>query len=312
MKKISVIVPCKNEELNIKNCYDEIKKVLEKYNTEFDYEIIFIDNASNDKTVEEIKKLTSIDKKLKAIINSRDFGQVRSPYYAMLQATGDVIISVNSDMQTPINLIEDFVEEWKKGYLMVLAIRNESHESLFLKTFKNLYYKILAKISNVDVFPNFIGFGLYDSKIIEIFRKIKTINPYLRGMVSEVGFKKKFIYYDEPKRIHGKTKNNFFSFLDLALIGFTSYSKAPLRLVTLVGTFFSLIFFTVSLIYLILKIIYWNEFELGFAPILIGIFFIGSIQLLSIGVIGEYIGAIFEDVKDRPIVIEKERINFDK
>lgn len=310
IKKISIITPCFNEEENIFFCYESVKKIFIDLNN-YDYEHIFIDNASNDNSVPILKKIAGKDKKVKIIINSRNFGLSRSPYYGMLQMTGDAAIPIVADLQTPPSLIPKMISKWEKGNKIVIAIRKSMKEGFLLRVIRNLFYELINKISKIEQSKHFIGYGLFDKKIIEVMKQFNDPTPYFRGIIYEIGFSKAYIEYDQPKRKYGNSKNNFFDLLELAFLGFTSYSTAPLRLMTLFGFVSSIISFILGLIYLIYKIIYWENFEIGIAPIIIGIFTFCSIQMMFLGIIGEYIKLIVENVKKRPLVIEEERINFE-
>ena len=309
MKKISVVVPCYNEEENIENICMAITKELEKLNN-YDYEIIFIDNDSKDKTKELIEKQCNKNKKIKAIFNARNFGQFNSPYYAMLNSTGDCTILICADFQDPVEMIPQFIKEWENGYKIVIGIKKDSQESKIMYFFRSCYYKIIKKFSNIEQIEHFTGFGLYDKQFIDILRNLDDSTPYLRGIVAELGFKRKEIPYKQPNRKAGKTHNNFYTLYDAAMLGFTSYTKIGLRLATFFGMIVGILSFIIGLVYLVLKLIYWDRFVAGMAPIIIGIFFLGALQLLFIGFLGEYILSINQKVMKRPLVIEEKRINF--
>lgn len=309
MKKISVVVPCYNEEENIENICMAITKELEKLNN-YDYEIIFIDNDSKDKTKELIEKQCNKNKKIKAIFNARNFGQFNSPYYAMLNSTGDCTILICADFQDPVEMIPQFIKEWENGYKIVIGIKKDSQESKIMYFFRSCYYKIIKKFSNIEQIEHFTGFGLYDKQFIDILRNLDDSTPYLRGIVAELGFKRKEIPYKQPNRKAGKTHNNFYTLYDAAMLGFTSYTKIGLRLATFFGMIVGILSFIIGIVYLVLKLIYWDRFVAGMAPIIIGIFFLGALQLLFIGFLGEYILSINQKVMKRPLVIEEKRINF--
>jgi len=312
MKKlISVVTPCYNEEGNVRLLYNEVKIVFEKL-TEYDYEHIFIDNASKDKTVSILKEIASNDKNVKIIVNVRNFGHLRSPFYGLLQAKGDAIILIVSDLQDPPSLIMEFVKKWEEGYKVVVGIKNQSEENFIMFATRKLYYNCLDKLSDVSQIKNFTGFGLYDRKIIEILRDVSDPNPYFRGLISEMGYDVCSIEYKQPTRKRGITKNNFYSLYDVAMMGITNHTKVPLRLAAMIGFSVSIISLLVAIIYTIYKIAFWDRFSVGIAPLVIGIFFFSSIQLFFIGVIGEYIGSIYTQVLKRPLVIERERINFEE
>ncbi|MDI6731709.1 MAG: glycosyltransferase family 2 protein [Candidatus Margulisbacteria bacterium] len=309
MKLISIVTPCFNEEANVAEIYQQVKKpfaVLPGYS----YEHIFIDNASKDQTVPILKDIAAHDHKVKIIVNTRNFGHIRSPYYALLQAKGDAVISLSADMQDPPPLILDFVKKWEEGYKIVVGVKKKSQESRFMFGVRKLFYKIISGLSEIEQITNFAGFGLYDKKVIEILRTIDDPYPYFRGLISDIGFDIAKIEYVQPKRSRGITKNNFYSLYDMAMLGITNHSKVPLRLATMLGFIVALLSFIVALIYFIYKLIFWSGFELGLAPLVIGLFFFSSVQLFFIGIIGEYIGSIHTQVLKRPLVIEKERVNF--
>lgn len=311
-KKISVTSSCYNEESNIEELYLKVKEQMEKFGDKYDYEQIFIDNCSTDRTAEKLRELAKQDKRVKVVLNSRNFGHIKSPFYAMMIATGDAVIHLASDLQDPPELISDFIKKWEEGYKIVIGIKNQSKENFFMFTLRKLFYKVIQTISddNTGLISNFTGFGLYDKQVIEAIKQIEDPYPYFRGMVAEVGFEKYMIPFVQPLRKGGKTKNNFYSLYDCAINGIVKHSKVPLRLMTFIGFLMSVFSMLMAFAYLIYKLLYWDNFELGMAPVAIGLFFFGSIQLFSIGILGEYIGAIYTKVNKKPLVIEKERINF--
>lgn len=309
MKKISIVTACYNEEENVAALVEAVREEFKKL-PEYDYEHIFIDNCSVDNTVPILKSICQKDKRVKVIINSRNFGHIRSPFYGLLEADGDAVMSLVADFQDPPELIKDFIEKWEEGYKIVVGVKKKSMERKGVFALRKIYYRMVRKMAEVDLIDSFTGFGLYDEKIIEVLRQIEDPYPYFRGLICEIGFEKAFIEYEQPKRKKGKTKNNFISLFDMAMTGFTSTSKVPMRIATLSGFVMSLLSLIVMLIYLVLKLVKWYTFEAGTAPILIGVFFFASVQLFFIGVIGEYIAAINTRVIKRPLVIEKERINF--
>lgn len=308
-KLISVMTPCFNEEENVDKIYQEIKKIFIKY-PNYCYEHVFIDNCSKDKTVEILKRIAKKDKNVKIIINARNFGQVRSPYYGILQCNGEAVIPIPCDLQDPPSLIPIFLKNWEDGNQIVIAIKNKSKENPFLFATRKIFYRVIKKISETDHISNFTGYGLYDKDFINVIRKLNDPYPYFRGLVSELGSNRVEIPYTQARRSGGKTTNNFFSLYDVAMLGFVNHSKLPLRIASFIGFGVALLSLAVALIYLILKLLNWGEFDLGLAPLVIGLFFFSAIQLIFIGIIGEYIGAIYTQVKSRPLVIEKERINF--
>ena len=310
MKKISIVTPCYNEEDNVHKLYMTVKEIFQSY-PQYQYEHIFIDNSSEDRTVSILKDISSCDKNVKVIVNARNFGHIRSPYYGLLQATGDAIISMAADFQEPPSLIPELLEEWEAGFKIVMAIKVKSKEHKLLFTIRKMYYSLVRKISDVQLIDNFTGFGLYDKKIIEVLTGLNENYPYFRGLISEIGFERATVEFVQPRRERGITKNNFYTLYDMAMLGITSFSKVPLRLATMTGFTIAGLSLLVALIYFIMKFIFWQTFSLGLAPIVIGLFFFSSVQLIFIGIIGEYLGTIYTKVTNRPLVIEKERINFD-
>lgn len=311
MKKISILIPCYNEEMNIIPISQAILAILNDELCNYDYEIVFADNCSTDSTRERIRALCHQNSKIKAIFNARNFGQFNSPYYAMQQLNGDCVILICCDFQDPVELIPQFIKEWEKGYKIVAAIKKTSKENKFMRFLRTCYYKLIKKMSEVEQIEHFTGVGLYDREFLEIMKSLNDPIPFLRGVVAELGYKRKDIEYEQKKRKYGKTHNNWYSLYDGAMLSFTSYTKIGLRIATILGFISSGIIFFISIIYLILKLLYWNDFQTGIAPIVIGIFLVGSIQLFFIGLIGEYILSINTRLMNRPLVIEEERINFD-
>jgi len=309
MKLISIVTPCYNEEENVKNLYQQVKAVFDGL-PEYQYEHIFIDNSSIDKTVAILKGLAKEDKNVKIIVNIRNFGHIRSPYYGLLQSNGDAAILMAADLQDPPKLVVDFVRKWEEGYKIVIGTKNKSNENKLMFFIRKIFYHLISKISETNQIKNFTGFGLYDRSFVDILKKIEEPYPYFRGLVSELGFNIIEIPFVQPKRDKGKTNNNFYTLYDMAMLGFVNYSKLPLRLSSFIGFAVAIISVLVALAYLIYKLIFWDEFQLGMAPLVTGIFFLGGVQLFFLGIIGEYIGTIFTQVKNRPLVIEKERINF--
>lgn len=308
-KLISIVTPCFNEEENVEILHEQIVESMTNL-PQYDYEHIFIDNASTDQTIPLLRKLAANDKHVKVILNSRNFGHIRSPYYGLLQANGDAVISMASDLQDPPSMIKDFVTKWEEGFKVVMGVKTSSKEAKFVYTFRTMYYKVLSKLSNVQLVENFTGFGCYDQQVIEILRQIDDPYPYFRGLIADIGFPTAKIEFNQPKRQKGITKNNFYTLYDIAMLGFTNNTKVPLRLATMLGFFSAIVSFIIGLFYLVYKLVNWQNFQLGSAPIVIGLFFFGAIQLLFLGIVGEYIGAIYTQVLHRPLVIEKERINF--
>jgi glycosyltransferase involved in cell wall biosynthesis len=305
---ISIITPCFNEIENIDELCDRIKSVM--VNCDYNYEHIVIDNHSTDGTINRLKSLAEKDSRIKVIINARNFGHTKSPYYALLQSKGDAVVLIASDLQDPPELIPDFIKHWEKGFKIVLAIKPSSDESRIMFFIRKIYYSLITKISDVALVKNATGAGLFDAKVIEILRKIEDPNPYFRGLLCEIGYPIATIPFNQPARKKGITKNNFFTLYDLAVLGITNHSKLPIRLMAMCGFLLSFVSIIVATIFLILKLMYWNSFQLGTAPILIGIFFFAAIQTFCLGVLGEYIGSIHSQVRKMPLVVEQERINF--
>ena len=312
MKKISILIPCYNEEENVVPLSKEIIRTFESDLSLYDYEIVFIDNYSTDNTRFLVRDLCKINKKIKAIFNAKNFGQNNSPYYGMCQTTGDCVILLCADFQDPIELIPTLINEWENGHKIVSCIKNKSKENKFIRLLRTCYYKTIKKMSDVEQIEHFTGFGLYDRSFIEVMKSLQDPIPFLRGVVAEMGFKRKEINYEQQKRKAGKTKNNWYSLYDLAMLSFTSYTKVGLRIASISGFIIGAITLIVALVYFILKLIYWDNFPVGIAPLIIGVFFFGSLQLFFIGFIGEYIMAINTRLRlmNRPLVIEEERINF--
>ena len=310
MKKISVLIPCYNEEENVVPISEAVIKTLQKDLTEYDYELVFIDNDSQDHTRSLIRQLCDENPKIKAIFNARNFGQFNSPYYGMLQITGDCVIEMVADFQDPVELIPQYVHEWEKGYKIVIGIKTSSKENRLMYWLRGCYYKMMKKLSDVEQIEQFTGSGLYDRDFIEVLRNLDDPTPFLRGIVAELGFKIKQIPYEQPKRRAGETKNHFYQLYDAAMLSITSYTKAGLRLATIFGSICSLISMVVAVVYLVMKLMYWDRFPAGMAPVLIGMCFLGSVQIFFIGLMGEYILSINARVMKRPLVIEEERLNF--
>jgi glycosyltransferase involved in cell wall biosynthesis len=309
-KLLSVVSGCYNEEENVRECYEQVKKVFQEIGR-YRYEHIFIDNASKDGTVAILREIAAKDKNVKVIVNARNFGHIRSPYHALVQARGDAVISVVSDLQDPPELIKEFVKKWEEGFLVVIAIKQESEESPLFFAIRKLYYEIVSGLAEIELNKNATGFGLYDRRFVDILAEMDDPYPYFRGLVSEIGFPVAKIPYHQPMRKRGITSNNFYRLYDMAMLGITNHSKVPLRLATMVGFAVSFLSLLVALAYLVFKLLYWNRFSLGLAPLEIGLFFFGSVQLFFIGILGEYIGAIHTQVQKRPHVVELERINFE-
>lgn len=306
------MVPCYNEEENVVPLSEALIAMFAKDLPNYDYEIIFIDNDSKDATRVLLRQLCAGNKKIKAIFNAKNFGQFNSPYHGLLQMTGDCVVSVCADFQDPIEMVPKFVAEWEKGYKIVCGIKTSSKESKIMYALRGMYYKTIKKMSSVEQIEQFTGFGLYDKSFIQVMRDLKDPIPFIRGIVAELGFKRKDIEYEQPQRRAGKTKNNWYSLYDAAMLSFTSYTKVGLRIATFGGFFCSALSVLTALVYLILKLCNWYGFEAGMAPVIIGVFLIGGLQLFFIGLLGEYIMNINTRVMNRPLVVEEERINFDE
>lgn len=311
MKKISVLIPTYNEEKNVVPLSEEIINIFNNELNNYKYEIIFIDNYSNDNTRLNIIKLCKENKNIKAIFNAKNFGWTKSPYYGLLQMTGDCVIVMCADFQDPPKMMVDFVREWESGYKIVIGIKNRSKENPIMYFIRNIYYKLIKNISETEHIEQFTGFGLYDKEFINVLKNLDDCYPYFRGIVAELGCKIKKINYEQQKRKFGKSKSNLYMLYDYAMLGIVSYSKIVMRLATMIGFLFSFLSFLSGLIYFVYKIIYWELFYTGIAPLIIGVFFIGSVQLFFIGLLGEYILNINTRVMKRPLVIEEKRINFD-
>jgi glycosyltransferase involved in cell wall biosynthesis len=310
MKKISVLIPCYNEVENVIPISEAIINEFEMNLLAYDYELVFIDNCSNDGTRRNLEKLCSGNKRIKAIFNTKNFGQFNSPFYGMCQTTGDCTICMCCDFQDPIELIHCFVAEWEKGYKIVSAIKTNSEENKLIRFLRTCYYKLIRKMSSVEQIEHFTGTGLYDKSFIGVLRKLDDPTPFLRGIVAELGYQRKDITYTQAKRRAGHTHNNWYTLYDAAMLSFTSYTKVGLRTATIAGFIFSASCMVIALCYLVAKLIWWNSFPLGTAPMIIGIFFMGSVQLFFIGLLGEYVLNINTRVMHRPLVVEEKRINF--
>ena len=310
MKHITVVTPCYNEEENVEEVYRQARAVFETIEG-VTYEHLFIDNFSSDRTPEILRAMAAADRNVKVILNARNFGHIRSPYHGLLQARGDAAILLVADLQDPPELMTAFVEHWHNGAKLVVGVKPTADESGLMFAIRRAYYRTVTRIADVKLIQNFTGFGLYDRQVLEELRRIDDPYPYLRGLVSEVGFEAVQVPYNQPRRKRGITKNNFYTLYDIAMLGITSHSRVPLRIATMVGFALSGVSLGVSLLYLILKMLFWSEFSMGTAPILIGMFFFASVQLFFIGLLGEYVGAILTHVMKRPLVVERERLNFD-
>lgn len=307
-KLVSIVTPCYNEVDNIKELVDRIRIAMSAL--PYDYEHIFIDNSSSDGTIDVIKDLAKTDLRIKLIVNARNFGHIRSPFHGLLQSSGDVCVYIASDLQDPPELIPEFLIKWAEGFRIVLAVKPQSDEASFVFALRRLYYKVVGALSDVPLVENATGVGAFDRSVIDILRSVNDPYPYFRGLLCEIGFPIATVAFRQPRRRFGVTKNNFYSLYDIGILGVTNHTKVPLRLITLGGFFLSLLSLIIAVFFLIAKLIFWNSFQLGTAPLLIGLFFFGAVQTFSIGILGEYIGSIHTHVRKLPLVIESERVNF--
>lgn len=312
IKHITVVTPCFNEEKNVRPLYENVKEVLRQYEGRYLYSHLFIDNASKDKTVEVLKEVAAQDKNVKIIVNTRNFGHIRSQFHGLLQADGDAVIYIAADFQDPPNLIPEFLRKWEEGFKIVLGVKESTDESRIMYALRSSYYWLVAKLADIDLPHHVTGFGLYDRKIIAILRRIDDPYPYFRGLIADIGFESYKVLYRQPNRKFGSTKNNFYTLYDLAMLGFINHSKVPLRIATMAGFVMSGLSLLLAFGYFLAKLLFWEWFTVGVAPIIISLLFFSSVQLFFIGIIGEYIAAIHTQVQKRPLVIENERINFDE
>ena len=310
-KLISIVTACYNEEENIKEVYEQVKNIVSDQLSDYKYEHIFIDNASTDRTIQLLKNIAKNDKNVKIIINSRNFGHIRSPVYAIMQANGDIVISLVADLQDPPGMIVDFIRAYEKGYNIVLGIKDSSQENSLMFKVRRLYYNVLKKISDTEIYENYTGFGLYDKKTIKALNKMPDAYPFFRGMIGEIGYRVKKISYSQPVRVNGITKNNFYTLYDIGILGLINNSKVLLRLSIFIGFVVGLVSIIVGIFYFVMKLMYWNSLSLGIAPMIIGGSLMFSMLLFFIGILGEYTGQIYTQSLNRPLVFEKERINFD-
>lgn len=310
-KKISVLTACYNEEGNVEELYRRVKAQFDALKDKYEFEHVFIDNASTDNTVAILRRMAAEDKHVKVIVNAMNFGHIRSPFYGIKQCYGDAVMMMVADLQDPPELIPEFLEKWEQGHKVVVGVKNKSKENPLMYGIRKLFYTMVRKMSETPLIDNFTGFGLYDKSFVDLLRETDDPYPYLRGFVAEYGGDIAIVYYTQPKRQYGKTKNNFYTLWDMAMLGFVNHSKVPLRLATFTGFIIAGLSLLVALFYLIYKLCFWYDFQLGNAPLVIGVFFFSAVQLIFIGILGEYIGAIHTQVRKRPLVIEKERINFE-
>ncbi|MBQ3601730.1 MAG: glycosyltransferase family 2 protein [Lachnospiraceae bacterium] len=309
MKTITIVVPTYNEELNIQNIYERVNELFQTQLKEYEMELLFIDNASKDSTRKLIEELTQKDKRVQAIFNATNFGFSKSSFYGLTQAEGDAAVLMYADMQDPPEVIPRMVEEWEKGHRIVVGIKSKSRESKIMYFVRSIYYKLLTKISETEHIEHFDGFGLYDASFVKELRKLNDPLPYLRGLVAEIGYERAEVEYEQNKREKGKTSFNFMRYYDVAMLGLTSSSKAVLRMATFLGMGLSAICFLLAIVTLVLKLVDWNYFDVGTAAIIIGIFFVGGVQIFFLGFLGEYIANINIRTMQHPVVVEDRRIN---
>jgi glycosyltransferase involved in cell wall biosynthesis len=307
---VSVVVPCYNEQGNVDVLYERLCAVFAKI-ADIRFQILFIDNASVDSTQEVLRAIAERDARVKVIFNIRNFGSLRSPLHAFFESAGDAVICMASDLQDPPELIGEFVRHWRAGIKVVIGVKAKSRESQVMFFLRRSYYKLLNRISETPLIDNFTGFGLYDREVVEALRRIPDRRPYFRGLIAELGYTRAEVPFVQPQRERGVTSNNFYALYDTAMMGLTSHSRVPLRLATMAGFVLGFISLLVAILYLVAKLVFWNRFALGQAPVLIGVFFFGSVQMFFVGILGEYIGAIHAQVHPRPWVVERERLNLD-
>jgi glycosyltransferase involved in cell wall biosynthesis len=310
LKTVSIVTHAYNEEDNIEALYLRIREIMQAY-PQYRYEHVFIDNHSTDATAAILKQIAAADTHVKVIVNARNFGHIRSPIHALFQARGDVMIGIASDFQEPPDLIPQMLAAWEEGYSMVLCVKRSSGENGFVYWLRRQYYRTIERLSSVETIQNYTGFGLYDRRVVDMVRGFNDPYPYFRGMIAEINLPNKRLYFDQPARKRGITKNNFYTLYDIAMLGLVSTSKVPLRLATFAGFLGAALSFLVAFLYLVLKLVFWKTFSVGVAPMIIGVFFLQSIMLVFFGIVGEYIGAIYTKVQQRPYVTEQERINFE-
>jgi glycosyltransferase involved in cell wall biosynthesis len=308
-KLISIVTPCYNEEANIDELYQRIVAVMSRL--DYDYEHIFIDNCSTDNSLVKLRALAAQDKRVKLILNARNFGHIRSPYHALLQARGDAAVLIASDLQDPPEMIEEFVKKWEEGFKTVMAVKPESEESRLMFVARRAYYRFVTRISEVPLVQNATGAGLFDRAVLDILKKIDDPYPYFRGLLCEIGFPIATVPFKQPRRMRGITKNNFYTLYDIAMLGITNHSKVPLRLMVMGGALLAGLSLFAAFGFLIAKLVFWNSFQMGIAPLLISLFFFSSVQILFLGMLGEYLGSVHTKIRNMPLVVEAERVNFD-
>ena len=311
-KLISIVSPCYNEQDNIEELYRRVIMVIEPLSARYDFQFIVIDNHSQDDTPSKLRALAAQDPRLKVIFNVRNFGHIRSPYYGILQSSGLATIYLASDLQDPPELIPDFIRYWEAGAKLVMAIKPISEGNPIVHRLRRSYYSLLDKVSEVKILKDSTGFGLYDKSVLDHVRKVDDPYPFLRGLISELGYPIVEIPFNQPRRLRGISKNNLYTLYDIAWLGFVSHSKLPIRLAAFLGFTVGLLSALAALIFFLLKLLFWNSFPVGISPLIIGMFGLFGLQFIFIGIVGEYVGTILTYVQKRPVVVEQERINFDK
>jgi len=307
--KISIVTPCFNERDNVEELHERVRAAMSPL--AYDYEHLYIDNHSTDGTIDALREIAAHDPKVKVIVNARNFGHIRSPYHGLLQGSGDAVIVIASDLQDPPEMIPEFIRRWEAGAKSVMAVKPSSDESRAMFSIRRLYYRFVGRISDVQLVPDATGAGLYDREVIEVLRNLHDPYPYFRGLIAEIGLPIDTVEFTQPKRKRGLTKNNFYTLYDMAMLGITNHSKVPLRLMAMLGFALSILGGATGFAYLVAKLVFWNSFQLGTAPVLIGVFLFGSLQMFMMGIIGEYLGAVLTHVRQLPHVVELERINFE-
>jgi glycosyltransferase involved in cell wall biosynthesis len=309
IRTVTVLTPCFNEEGNVRTLYERVRAVFQPLD-EYRYEHLFIDNASTDETLSILKDIAARDKGVKIIVNTRNFGHVRSPYHALLQCRGDAVIGMAADLQDPPELIPAFLQKWREGYKVVLGVKSASDESTVMFAIRRWGYGVIDRLSEVKQVRNTTGFGLYDKAFVSVLRRLPDPYPYFRGIVAELGFRYATVPYTQPRRTRGITKNNLYMLYDLGVQGIVNHSKIPLRLATIIGFCSSVVSLAAAAVYFVMKMLYWYNLPIGIAPLIIGLFCVASVQLFFLGILGEYVGQIYTQVRNRPLVVEQERINF--
>src|ERR1700730_2672076 len=309
IRTVTVLTPCYNEAENVRAVYERVRAVFQPLDG-YRYEHVFIDNASTDETVSILREIAAGDRNVKVIVNTRNFGHVRSPYHALLQCRGDAVIGMAADLQDPPELIPEFLEKWREGYKVVLGVKSASEESAVMFAIRRFGYGVIDRLSEVKQVRNTTGFGLYDKTFVSVLRRLPDPYPYFRGIVAELGFRYATVPYIQPRRTAGVTKNNLYMLYDIGVQGIVNHSKIPLRLATIIGFCSSIVSLAAALVYFVMKMLFWYNLPIGIAPLIIGLFCVASVQLFFLGVLGEYVGQIYTQVRNRPLVVEQERINF--